>query len=349
MKAISQILPTIVFLSLSLTPFCKEKTIPHPKAKEYLRPMAVPTPTDNPMTQEKIELGSMLFFDPRMSGSNWISCATCHNPALGWGDGLNLGLGHGMKPLGRNTPTILNTAYQESQFWDGRVATLEQQALAPVESSNEMNQDATSMIAELEELKMYRTLFDKAFPNEGLTKSNVAKALAAFERTIVSGEAPFDRFLKGDVTAISDSAKRGFDLFENKAQCSKCHMGFNFSDNGFHNIGVKDPSGVVDEGRWAAVSKDFPKGFKLKVLVGAFKTPTLRDVELTAPYLHNGMYKTLEEVVEHYNRGGDDLENIDPNMKKLNLDETEKKDVVAFLKSLTGEQQKITVPLLPHN
>jgi cytochrome c peroxidase len=254
-----------------------------------------------------------------------------------------------MKPLKRNTPTILNTAYQESQFWDGRVATLEEQALAPVESSDEMNQDSSSMIAELEELKMYRDSFEKVFPNEGLTKNNVAKALAAFERTILSGESPFDLYLKGKPNAISESAKRGFELFENKAQCTKCHMGFNFTDNGFHNIGVKEPSGIIDEGRWAAVSKDFPPGFKLKVLVGAFKTPTLRDVELTSPYLHNGMYKSLEEVVEHYDRGGDDPENSDPNIKKLNLTEAEKKDIVAFLKSLTGEQVKIRIPILPHN
>ncbi|MCU0825284.1 MAG: c-type cytochrome [Leptospira sp.] len=338
---------TLAFLCILV--FDCQKDLAHPKAAEYLRPQTVPTPLDNPTTPEKVELGAQLFFDPRMSGSNWISCATCHNPAMGWADGLPVGLGHGMKPLRRNTPTILNTAYQDSQFWDGRAKTLEDQALAPVESLEEMNQDASSMIAELEELQMYKKSFEKAFPNEGLTKINVARALAAFERTIVSGESPFDRFLKGNSNAISESARRGFDLFENKGQCTKCHMGFNFTDNGFHNIGIKEKSGVIDEGRWGAVSKDFPKGFKLKVLVGAFKTPTLRDVALTSPYMHNGIYKTLEEVVEHYNRGGDDVENLDPNMAKLNLAESEKKDIVEFLKSLTGEQLKIKVPNLPHN
>ncbi|MCZ8240070.1 MAG: c-type cytochrome [Leptospiraceae bacterium] len=317
------------------------------KAKEYLRPVVVPAPLDNPTTKEKIELGKMLFFDPRMSGSNWISCATCHNPALGWSDGLSLGFGHDMKPLSRNTPTILNTAYQTHQFWDGRAETLEEQALGPVESSAEMSQDITVMIGELEELSVYKNLFDIAFPKEGLTKVNIAKALAAYERTIVSGESPFDRYLKGNLDEIDVSAKRGFVLFENKAQCSKCHSGFNFSDNGFHNIGLKDPNGNIDEGRWGAIGKDAP--IKIRALVGAFKTPTLRDVALTAPYMHNGMYKTLEEVVDHYDRGGDDLEYLDPNMIKLKLTSEEKKDLVSFLKTLTGEQIQVVLPNLPQN
>lgn len=304
--------------------------------ESYLRPMEVPAPADNRTTPERVALGKALFFDPRLSGSNWISCATCHNPSLGWSDGLPTAIGHGMKVLSRATPTILNAAYQKSQMWDGRFKTLEDQALGPIESEDEMSQDPNEVVAELKTIAGYKELFEKAYPGEGISTVTLAKAIAAFERSVVSTEAPFDRWIKGDEAAIDESAKRGFKLFEGKANCAACHQGFNFTDDGFHNLGLKNNQ---DLGRYA--KKPVP------AMRGAMKTPTLRDVALTAPYMHNGAYATLEDVVEHYNRGGDDKANLDPNMKPLNLTKSEIKDVVAFLVSLTGKPVDVTVPRLP--
>jgi cytochrome c peroxidase len=306
------------------------------EADPYLRPDAVPYPADNEPTKERAALGKMLFFDPRLSGSNWISCATCHNPALGWSDGLPTAIGHGMKVLGRATPTILNTAYNKLQFWDGRARTLEDQAVGPIESDGEMHQPIEELIKKLSAIPGYMKMFDQAYPGEGVTKDTIAKAIASFERTIVATESPFDRWRKGDGSAVNEPVKRGFKLFEGKARCTKCHQGHNFTDDGFHNIGLK---GNQDAGRFAKVP--------IKVLKGAFKTPTLRDIELTAPYMHNGMYQTLEEVVDHYNRGGDSKASLDPNMQPLNLTKQEKSDLVAFMKSLTGEPMDITIPRLP--
>lgn len=302
----------------------------------FLRPAEIPQPDNNRMTTARVELGKMLFFDPRLSGSNWISCGTCHNPALGWSDGLPTARGDGMGILGRATPTILNTAYQPLQFWDGRARTLEKQALGPIQAAGEMNQDLNEVIKEVAAFKGYRDAFEKAYPGEGVTKKTLAKALASYERSIVSTDAPFDRWVKGEKNAMSKAERKGFDVFRGKARCVLCHGGFNFTDNGFHNLGLK---GDNDPGRYGIR--------KIKILKGAFKTPTLRDIELTAPYMHNGMYKTLEEVVEHYNRGGDTKKNLDPNMQPLKLTANEKANLVAFLKALTGEPVPVTLPVLP--
>ncbi len=309
----------------------------------YLRPADIPQPNNNRITPNRVELGKMLFFDPRLSGSNWISCATCHNPAMGWSDGLPTAIGHGQKVLARSTPTILNSAYQPLHMWDGRSRGLEKQALGPIEAEGEMAQNIEkdegklkSLLAELKHLKGYRDAFEAAYPGEGITKKTIAKAIASFERTIVSTDGPFDLWVKGEKYAMSKAAIRGFKVFEGKANCAKCHIGFNFTDNGFHNIGLKD---ATDAGRYAIR--------KVEILIGAFKTPTLRDVALTAPYMHNGAYNTLEEVVEHYNRGGLAVENLSPNIKKLNLTNGEKADLIEFMKSLTGEANPITYPVLP--
>lgn len=302
----------------------------------FLRPAEIPQPDNNRITTARTELGKMLFFDPRLSGSNWISCGTCHNPALGWSDGLPTAIGHGMGVLERATPTILNTAYQPLQFWDGRVRTLEEQALGPIKAAGEMNQDLDEVIKELSALKGYRDAFEDAYPGEGITKETLAKALATYERTIVSTESPFDRWVKGETHAMSKTAQQGFEVFLGKGRCVLCHSGFNFTDNGFHNLGLK---GDDDPGRYGVR--------KVKILKGAFKTPTLRDVELTAPYMHNGMYKTLEEVIDHYNRGGDTKDNLDPNMLPLHLTAGEKASLVAFMKALTGEPAPVTLPRLP--
>ncbi len=302
----------------------------------FLRPAEIPQPDNNRLTTARIELGKMLFFDPRLSGSNWISCGTCHNPAMGWSDGLPTAIGHDMKVLGRATPTILNTAYLPLQFWDGRARTLEKQALGPIQAAGEMNQNMDELINELSALKGYRDAFEKAYPGAGITPKTLAKALSNYERSIVSTDAAFDRWIKGETNTMSTTAQKGFEIFLGKGRCVLCHGGFNFTDNGFHNLGLK---GNKDLGRYNIR--------KVKILKGSFKTPTLRDVDLTAPYMHNGMYKTLSEVVDHYNRGGDSKVNLDPNMQPLHLTTDEKSELVAFLKALTGEPVPVVLPKLP--
>jgi len=304
-----------------------------------LRPAAVPFPAGNEPNAARIELGRALFFDPRLSGSAMISCATCHNPALGWGDGQPTAVGDGAKRLGRATPTVLNTAYQPLQMWDGRKNSLEDQALGPIGSTAEMNMPLEKMTTELGTIPGYAPMFEQAYPGEGITQATVAKAIASYERTVVSTESPFDRWRKGDERAVGEDAKRGFALFNGKARCALCHQGWNFTDNGFHNIGLRSQGDTEDEGRFAHR--------KVKVLKGAFKTPTLRDIALTAPYMHNGAYRTLAEVVDHYDRGGDDKSNLSPNIQPLGLSAQEKLDLVAFMKSLTGAPMTVEVPHLP--
>ena len=291
------------------------------------------------MTPERVELGKKLFFDPRLSGSNWISCATCHNPALGWSDGLKTAIGVNMAVLERSTPTILNTAYLRRQFWDGRAKTMEEQALGPIESKVEMDQNLDDLIKELKAVPAYVKLFKQAYPKDGVSKAAIAKAISSFERSIVSTDSDFDRWLKGQPDGMSKAAIRGFGVFKGKARCAICHSGFNFTDNGFHNIGL--PSNH-DEGRY--------KIKPVKIMKGAFKTPTLRDVALTAPYMHNGEFETLKEVIEHYNSGGKkNLGNLDPNMRPLKLSKKEKADLLEFMLALTGDSRPITVPELPMN
>jgi cytochrome c peroxidase len=303
----------------------------------YLRPSEIPAPADNQITPERVALGKALFFDPRLSGSNSISCATCHSPGLGWSDAQPTAVGVGTKHLGRNSPTILNSAYNSTQFWDGRAATLEEQALGPIADPGEMAQDLSQLVDKLSRIKGYHPLFEAAYPGESISEQTMAKALATFERTIVSTEAPFDRWVKGDPTAMSDAAVRGFHLYEGKANCVACHSGFNFTDNSFHNLGVRPFD--EDPGRY--------KVKPVAILKGAFKTPTLRDVELTAPYMHDGSVKTLRDVVSFYNGGGKIKENLSPEIRPLNLSDQEVDDLVAFMRALTGEPRSVTMPRLP--
>lgn len=309
-------------------------------ADPYLRPEAVPEPESNRSTPARVALGKSLFFDPRLSGSGWISCASCHNPSLGWSDALPTAIGDGMKKLKRATPTILNLAYSPVLMWDGRAPSLEAQALGPVKAEDEMNQDIPGLVKKLNGIRGYHALFEKAYPGEGITEDTIGKAIAAYERTIVSTESAFDRWRRGDRRAVGEDAKRGFALFEGKANCAACHQGFNFTDNGFHNIGLKRTGKEIDLGRF--------EQRKLARMRGAFKTPTLRDVALTAPYMHNGIYTTLEEVVEHYDRGGDVQEDLSPDMKPLRLTAQEKADLVAFMRTLTGKPVAVTLPQLPN-
>ncbi len=305
----------------------------------WLRPEVAPAPPENLPDDSRIKLGEMLFWDPRLSKKGAMSCASCHNPALGWSDGLPTAVGFDMQKLGRATPTILNTAFNTIQMWDGRKANLEDQALGPIEAAGEMNLPLHEMVSRLKSIPGYSSHFEKAYPGQGISEVTVARAIASFERTVLSTESPFDRWRRGDEQAVSATAKRGFELFTGKAKCAICHMGYNFTDNGFHNIGVKDDGASPDVGRFAQR--------KVKSMHGAFKTPTLRDIALTAPYMRNGMYTTLTEVVEHYNRGGDVKDNLDINIVPLDLSAAEVADVVAFMESLTGAPRVVHVPVLP--
>lgn len=303
----------------------------------YKRPKIIPFPKENSYSLEKEKLGQALFFDPRLSGSNWISCATCHNPVFSWGDGLARGIGHGMKSLGRRTPTILNAAWGELMFWDGRAGSLEEQALLPVAAAGEMNLPVNEMIIKLSSIEGYRVLFEKAYPTEGITADTIAKALATFERTIVSGKSPFDRWVDGDASAVSEPAKRGFTLYNEKAKCSQCHSGWRLSDEGFYDIGIAG----ADKGRGALMPD-------IEALLFAFKTPTLRNASHRAPYMHDGSEQTLSQVVEFYNRGGNiNRPGKSEHIKPLGLSSGEKADLVEFLKTLTSSDKPTPVSMLP--
>ncbi|MFT3710236.1 MAG: cytochrome c peroxidase [Archangium sp.] len=308
------------------------------QAAGYRRQGPVPEPKDNPSTPAKIALGKMLFFDPRLSASQIVSCATCHNPSLSWGDGLPRAVGHGMKTLGRRTPTILNAGFGGPFMWDGRFETLEDQALGPITSPAEMNMPADDVVARLRGVEAYVTAFEKTFPGEGIKPVTIARAIAAYERTVVSPPAPFDRFVAGDRSAISQRAQRGFLVFNGKAGCANCHSGWRFTDDSFHDIGVSD----ADVGRGAL--KDFTE---LTPLQHAFKTPSLRDVERRAPFLHDGSATSLEAVIDFYDRGGDaKRESLSSDVKPLGLSAQEKADLLEFLKTLSSPVD-VAVPVLP--
>jgi cytochrome c peroxidase len=314
-----------------------ERVASQPFLASYARPASTPFPEDNAYTPEREALGRTLFFDPRLSGSGWISCASCHNPGLSWGDGLPRAIGHGMKTLGRRTPTILNLAWGQAFFWDGRADTLEAQALGPIQAEGEMNLDLPTMIARIEGIASYKVLFAKAYPGEPVAPETVAKAIATFERGVVSPDAPFDRWLAGDEAAISPDAKRGFVVFNTKAACAKCHSGWRFTDDSFHDIGVAGD----DVGR-GALLKDIPS------VQHAFKTPTLRDADRRGPYMHDGSVDTLEAVVDFYDRGGLAARaSLSNDLKPLGLTGEEKRQLLAFMRTLTSPERPVQVPALP--
>lgn len=280
---------------------------------------AVQHPADNKSTPEKVALGKQLFFDGRLSSDNKVACATCHDPAKGFSNGEQFATGIEGKKGGRNSPTIINSAYHTFQFWDGRAKTLEEQALGPIGNPIEMNMKLEDVVAKLNKIEGYKKEFQKVFGTD-VTSEGIAKAIAAYERTILSGDAPYDRFKAGDKMALSEGAQRGMKLFFGKANCSACHSGPNFTDNAFHNVGVAGD----DHGRHV-ISKSL--GDK-----GAFKTPTLREIARTAPYMHDGSLKTLEEVVEHYNKGGNPHEQLDEEIYPLKLTKEQVADLVTFMK-----------------
>ena len=308
----------------------------HKLVEAYQRPNAIPFPEDNPYSDAKSDLGKMLFFDPRLSVSNLISCATCHNPSFAWEDAQPLGSGDKMGQLGRHTPTILNLAWGEVFFWDGRADSLEEQALGPIAAAAEMAQPLDELVGELEAIAGYRQAFEAAFPGEGITEDSIAMAIATFERTIVSNLSAFDRWVRGDAQAISESAQRGFMVFNTKARCSNCHSGWNFTDDSFHDIGLSSE----DLGRSEILGGD--------VLKHAFKTPGLRNIIERAPYMHDGSLQTLAEVIDHYDNGFVTRDSLSDEMKQLGLSSDEKIDLIAFLKTLSSKDDPMDLPVLPN-
>jgi cytochrome c peroxidase len=303
---------------------------------QYRRPATIPFPKENPYTPEKAALGKKLFFDPRLSAANLLSCASCHSPAFGWGDGLPKGVGHGMKELGRRSPSVINAAFGQIFMWDGRAGSLEEQALGPIQADVEMNLPLERLMERLNKLRDYAPLFQAAFPGEAMSAATLARAIATYERTVVSGRAPFDLWIDGDEKAISDGAKRGFQVFNGKAGCAACHSGWNFSDDSFHDIGLADD----DIGR----GKIVPGVVKMQQ---AFKTPGLREIARRAPFMHDGSVATLEAVVEHYDRGGVNRPSRSDLVKPLQLNPQEKADLVAFMQTLASDVDPTTVPVLP--
>lgn len=297
-------------------------------------------PEDNPLTEEKVSLGAQLYFDPRLSVDNTVSCASCHHPEKGWSNGEAVATGVGGKKGGRSAPTVLNTVYQTFQFWDGRAGTLEEQALGPIQNPIEMNMTLPEVVKKLNGIPGYKQQFQKVFGTD-VTKEGIAKAIAAFERTVVSGDAPYDRFTAGDAKALTAAAERGRKLFFGAARCSSCHSGPNFSDNAFHNIGIGMDQEKPDAGRF--------EHSKLEGDTGSFKTPTLREIARTAPYMHDGRLKTLEEVVEYYNKGGTQNAYLDEEIFELKLTKEQQADLVTFLKEGLSSKSYplIKAPKLP--
>lgn len=293
-------------------------------------------PEDNPTTPEKVALGRLLFFDPLLSENNEVACATCHQPNKGLSDGRSTSIGISGIPVPRNAPTLWNVGFVQNLFWDGRIQSLEMQAIFPLTNPDEMGvRDLDGMLAELLSYSEYAELFATAFPDEPVTLVQVEQALAAFQRTFISDDSPFDRFAAGEATALTAAEQRGLDLFRStKTRCVECHTFPTFSSESFRVIGVESD----DPGR-AAV---FDGG-----LFGSFKVPTLRNVALTAPYMHNGSLATLAEVVNFYADGGGrvrGVENMDGLIQPIDLSAEERADLVAFLLALTDESNRPKAP-----
>jgi cytochrome c peroxidase len=319
-----------------LVPPPTQSPAPQSLRENFQRPTAVPEPKTNPTTADKVALGRALFFDPRLSGSGAISCATCHNPGLGWGDGLAKGIGHMGSQLARHTPTILDVAFGEPYFWDGRAATLEDQAKGPLTSTKEMSMSAERALPLLRSIPGYIDAFSRAYPGQAISLDTIASAIASFERTVISNDAPFDRWVKGDDQAISAQALRGFDLFNGKANCAACHSTWRMSDDGFHDIGLHD----ADRGR-AAIAPGIVQ------LERAFKTPTLRNINQRAPYMHDGSLPSLAAVIDHYDGGFETRPSLDTNIRPLGLTKQEKADLLVFLDTLTSADDPVALAALP--
>ena len=311
------------------------KEEPVPPAAEvwrniFARPNAIPAPADNSLTASKIAVGKSLFFDTRLSGDGRRSCASCHNPTKGFSDGRALALGRNGQPLLRNTLALWNLAWGTSFYWDGRKTSLEAQARVPIEHPNEMNGSLDTIVDILKRDADYREQFRQAFPTTGKINPNtILQAIASFERSLVSPRTRFDRWIAGDRSAMTTSEHRGFELFVGKAGCLACHGGWRFTDERFHDIGLR----TSDLGRGALANIDGPR-------VPRFKTPGLRELAHSAPYMHDGSIRSLDQVIAHYAGGFVDRPSLAANIvRDLKLTREERNDLVAFLGTLSSSAQ----------
>ncbi len=295
---------------------------------KFERPSTIPYPADNVPSAARVDLGRRLFSETRLSADNSVSCATCHKPAQSFTDGLVTSKGVSKTPLRRHTPALWNLAWGHAYFWDGRTASLETQAKLPLEHPDEMGQNIETGAAKLSGIPEYVTAFATAFPEQQkITPESIVKALAAYQRTLVSPTTRFDRWLEGEQKALSNSEKRGFQTFVGKGGCTNCHSGWAFTDYAFHDIGLE----TIGDGRGKVINR--------AALDHAFKTPTLRELTWTAPYMHDGSMATLEDVVRHYEKGGVNRATRSPDLpRRLELSDRERQDLVAFLKSLSSNR-----------
>lgn len=288
----------------------------------------MPVPEDNALTREKAALGRLLFSDRRLSRDQTLSCASCHDPLRAFTDGRRVAVGILGREGARNVPALVNRGYGASQFWDGRAPSLEKQVLEPILNPKELAMSMEEVLSRLRQNRAYRRRFAAVFGREA-NAQDLARALASYVRSIRSGDSPLDRYMNGDRQALSEEARLGLSLFRGKANCVTCHVGPNFTDERFHNTGIAWSEGrLLDEGRFAVTGQAADRG--------AFKTPTLREVPRTAPYMHDGTLATLEDVIEYYDRGGNRNPYLDPELRPLRLTPEEKMAIVAFLRSLSG-------------
>lgn len=298
---------------------------------------AVVWPADNPYSAARVELGRYLFFDPRMSANGAVSCATCHPPEHAFAGGDPAPVGVTGKPLRRRAPTLINRAYGRSQFYDGRAATLEEQIPGPVTNPDEMGTTAPAAAEAISRIAGYGPMFERAFGDPAVTFDRIQKAIASFERTILSGNSPYDRFLNGDKQALSAQAKRGLQIFERTGECNECHKGYNFTDEKFSSLGLGPDQKPPDLGLEGITGKRRDEG--------KFKNPTLREVTHTGPYMHDSRDKTLDAVLEFYRKGCQPGPHLDSRIAPFFLDAPAKADLLAFLESLNGEGwQQIKAP-----
>jgi cytochrome c peroxidase len=325
MASILRLIPALLpLLAVACAYGYEQPAFDRPVAPESFRARpAMAFPADNQPSAERAELGRKLFFDTGLSGTGGASCASCHAPEKGYADGLPTARGEGGRVLRRNTPSVINSGFAPSLFWDGRSPSLEDQALKPVMNGGELARHPAILADRIAADAGYRAQFAKAFPGEGASEANIARALASFQRTLVSGEAPFDRWLAGDAGAISPRAARGFRLFTGKAQCAACHQGWLLSDGKFHDVGLPDD----DFGRGGISNNRF--------LDHAFRTPSLREAGRTAPYMHDGSLPTLEAVVDHYAELRVTRAGTPP---RVELSADERAELVAFLKSVDSDR-----------
>jgi cytochrome c peroxidase len=309
-------------------------------------------PESNPYTEEKAELGKVLFFDPRLSKSGQISCANCHDPELSWGDGRRVSYGEGRLQGIRNSPSLMNIAYSKVFFWDGRASTLEDQASFPIKDTKEMNFHIDLATKRLNKIKGYKPYFKKAFGKEKLNQEEILKAIATFERTLISPKSRFDKFIAGDSTQLTNKQVEGLHLFRTKARCINCHNTANFSDNKFHNIGLTYYGREYEDlGRYNVTGK--------AENVGEFKTQSLRGVSQNAPYMHNGLFPNLRGVLNMYNAGMPQPKRKETQLndtlfpttskliQKLKLNQSELEALESFITSLSTGAYKMRPPVLP--